>query len=85
MNNKTNAARAATLRRHVLSLRQHRGNLNHHLWFNNGSWWMHYTMHLPDFTKERVRRPLGTGELPLARSRRDAILRDLAASQKEAT
>ena len=52
------------------------GNPNHHLWFNNGTWWVHYTEHLPDFTKRRVRRSLHTGELGIARVLRDTILRE---------
>ena len=35
-------------------------NPDHHLWDNHGTWWCHYTEHLPDFTKRRVRRSLGT-------------------------
>ena len=35
---------------------RYRGNNPlHHLWNNNGTWWCHLTIHLPGFTKERVR------------------------------
>ena len=50
------------------------GNPNHHLWNNNGTWWIHYTEHLPDYTKRRVRRSLGTPNLQEARSIRDIQL-----------
>ena len=35
-------------------------NPNHHLWDNHGTWFLHYTVHPTPFTKERVRRSLGT-------------------------
>jgi hypothetical protein len=57
-----------------LAVRVGRGNRNHHLWNNNGTWWCHYTLHRPDFTKHRVRRSLGTAELAEARHRRDSFL-----------
>jgi hypothetical protein len=31
----------------------------HHLWLNNGTWWVHYTLNF-DFRTRRVRRSLGT-------------------------
>ena len=49
-------------------------NQNHHLFNNNGTWWMHWTEHLPDFTKRRVRVSLGTKDVGIARARRDAAL-----------
>ena len=48
-------------------------NPNHNLWLNNGVWWVHFTMHLPDYTARRVRRSLNTRSLDEARSRRDAL------------
>jgi hypothetical protein len=30
-------------------------NPDHHLWNNNGTFWCHYTLHFPDYTKRRVR------------------------------
>ncbi|MGA0133677.1 MAG: hypothetical protein ACO3ND_04905 [Opitutales bacterium] len=56
------------------SLRIDVGNPLHHLWNNNGTWWVHYTEHLPDFTKRRVRRSLGTRDQEEAVRRRDALL-----------
>lgn len=46
----------------------------HHLWNNNGTWWCHYTEHLPDFTKRRVRRNLHTSDSGIARVLRDSLL-----------
>lgn len=68
----------------VLSFRVRGHNQNHHLWFNNGSWWMHYTVHLPDGTKQRVRRSLRTRSIELAHARRDAILEEFGPARKEA-
>jgi len=50
------------------------GNANHHLWNNNGTWWCHFTLHLPDFTKRRLRRSLGTACLEEAKQTRDFLL-----------
>ena len=49
-------------------------NPNHHLWNNNGTWWLHYTEHLPDYTKRRVRLSLRTHSVSAARAIRDVIL-----------
>jgi hypothetical protein len=49
-------------------------NLNHHLWNNNGTWWLHYTEHLPDYTKRRVRVSLRTHNVRAARAMRDVLL-----------
>ena len=60
------------------SLRINRSNPNHHLFQNNGRiWWLHYTLHLPDYTVRRVRKSLGTDDLRLARERRDAAIEHL--------
>jgi hypothetical protein len=56
------------------ALRIRTANPNHHLWNNNGTWWTHYTLHLPDYTKKRVRRSLGTRSLTEARRKRDELL-----------
>jgi hypothetical protein len=50
------------------------GNPLHHLWKNNGTWWCHYTEHLPDYTKRRVRFSLHTSDPNLARVLRDSLL-----------
>ena len=57
-----------------LSLRVRPDNPFHHLWENHGTWWVHFTEHLPDFTKRRVRRSLGTKDPAEAIRRRDALL-----------
>ena len=62
-----------------LSVRVIQGNLNHHLWNNNGTWWLHYTLHLPDYTKRRIRKSLSTRSLEAARAKRDTFLTALAA------
>jgi len=50
---------------------------DHHLWNNNGTYWMHYTVHYSDFTAQRVRRSLRTRDLEEACLRRDAILAEV--------
>jgi hypothetical protein len=50
----------------------------HHLWNNNGTWWVHYTEHLPDYTKRRVRRSLHTTDSGIARVLRDSLLSEAA-------
>ncbi len=52
-------------------------NANHHLWNNHGTWFLHYTVHPTPFTKTRIRRSLGTRDLPTARERRDAFFAHL--------
>jgi hypothetical protein len=49
------------------------GNSDHHLWNNNGTWWCHYTEHLADYTKRRVRLSLHTHDLGVARVLRDTL------------
>ena len=58
----------------VISRRQKTAGANHHLWNNNGTWWLHCTIHLPDGTAERVRVNLKTDDPSSARLRRDNIL-----------
>ncbi|HWA10261.1 MAG TPA: hypothetical protein VG838_12480 [Opitutaceae bacterium] len=64
------------------ALRVHGGNPNHHLWNNHGTWFLHYTVHPTPFTKERIRRSLGTKDLSLARERRDAYFAHLGARMR---
>lgn len=54
-------------------------NQNHHLWNNHGTWFLHYTIHPTPFTKERIRRSLGTKDVEVARERRDSFFATLAA------
>ena len=53
-------------------------NPNHHLWDNHGTWFLHYTVHPTSFTKERIRRSLGTKDVRVARERRDTFFAHLA-------
>ncbi|MFT5125235.1 MAG: hypothetical protein ACI97B_003879 [Verrucomicrobiales bacterium] len=59
------------------SVRVNAGNLNHHLWNNHGDWWCHYTVHLPDYSVERIRLSLKTADLAEARARRDRLFAGL--------
>jgi len=58
----------------VASLRILADNPDHHLWNNNGTFWCHYTLHLPNYTKRRVRQSLGTDCVERARKLRDKVL-----------
>ncbi len=58
---------------HILSLRITDHHPDHHLWNNHGTWWCHFTVHRPDFTKVRVRRSLGTRQREEARQIRDFL------------
>ena len=55
------------------SIRVDRDNVAHHLWCNNGTWWVHFTVHF-DHRKRRVRKSLQTHLLTEAIVRRDEIL-----------
>ena len=59
-------------------------NQNHHLWNNHGTWFLHYTIHPTPFTKERIRRSLGTKDVEVARDRRDSFFATLAADAAKA-
>ncbi len=65
---------------HGISIRVSDGNPNHHIWNNNGIWWLHYTVYPTAYTAERVRSSLRTRSLDIARDRRDRLFRDLKAS-----
>ena len=56
------------------SVRLRLSNPNHHLWNNNGTWYLHYTVHPTPLTKSRVRVSLETKDLEVARRRRDEKL-----------
>jgi hypothetical protein len=55
------------------SIRVDHANALHHLWCNNGTWWVHYTVHF-DHRKRRIRRSLQTRSLTEAILRRDSLL-----------
>jgi len=61
------------------ALRINPDNANHHLWNNHGTWWVHYTIHQPDYTKRRVRVSLETRSRNEARQRRDTLFAHLEA------
>lgn len=65
--------------RPVLAIRDCSENPNHHIWDNNGIWFVHYTLHPTPLTAERVRRSLRTRDVREARRRRDALFAKLAA------
>ena len=67
-----------TMKAPTLSVRVNRKNPDHHLWNNHGTWWLHYTLHMADFTKRRVRKSLGTHDVDEARTRRDELFANLA-------
>ena len=50
---------------------------DHHLWRNGRLWWVAFTVHLPGWQKERVRRLARHRDLAEARRRRDELLRAL--------
>ena len=68
--------------RGFLSARIDDTNRFHHLWNNNGTWWVHYTLHW-DCRKRRIRRSLKTGEAVEAIARRDALFARLAEEGEE--
>ncbi|MEX0670840.1 MAG: hypothetical protein WD060_10335 [Pirellulales bacterium] len=59
------------------SIRVDHTNPLHHLWCNNGTWWIHYTLHFAG-RKRRIRRSLGTPAIDVALHRRDELLTRLA-------
>lgn len=65
----------------TLAIRTDHSNPNHHLWNNNGTWFVHYTIHPDQFTAERVRVSLKTKDVREARVRRDAILKSTGKEQ----
>ena len=67
----------STITTPVLRIRVSADNPNHHLWNNNGTWFLHYTVYPTPFTKERIRRSLGTKDLNVDRERRDSFFQQL--------
>jgi hypothetical protein len=60
-----------------LAVRNRGNNYNHHLWNNNGTWFVHYTIHPTPITKQRIRCSLGIKSLAEARRRRDELFERL--------
>jgi hypothetical protein len=61
---------------HLSSRSTHSGS-GHNLWNNNGTWWVHYTLHF-DCRKRRIRRSLKTRSLDEAIRRRDELFDRIA-------
>ncbi|MFP4166976.1 MAG: hypothetical protein ACLFUF_07420 [Opitutales bacterium] len=59
------------------SVRIQAQNPDHHLYNNNGTWWLHYTSYPTPITSRRIRRSLRTRDLETARRRRDNVLAQL--------
>ena len=68
----------------TLAVRFSRSNANHHLWNNNGTWFIHYVVYYPDGKKERFRDSLGTKSLAEARRLRDEFFAMRTTSETEA-
>ncbi len=61
----------------VLAIRTDCGNPNHHLWNNNGTWFVHYTVYPTPITKQRVRKSLRTKSVDEAREKRDILFKEM--------
>ncbi len=68
----------------ILSARQRTHGPNHHIWNNNGSWWLHATVHLPDYTSKRLRINLRTRDVIAARRERDRIFAEMRQERSSA-
>jgi hypothetical protein len=55
-----------------LSIRTNPANRRHHIWCNNGTWWVAYVLHFSG-RKRRIRRSLGTPCVDEAIRRRDEL------------
>ena len=60
-----------------LAIRVSRDKTNHHIWNNNGTWWIDFTMRSENGSTKRHRISLKTTDLEKARSKRDRILNAL--------
>ncbi len=56
-----------------LSLRTDDRNPNHHLWNNNGTWFVHYTVSNEGYSGQRYRESLNTHDVREARKLRDQL------------
>ncbi len=65
------------------SIRIRTQNPDHHLYNNNGFWWLHYTSYPTRVTTKRIRRSLKTRNLTVARERRDIFLASLFQENNE--
>ena len=62
-----------------LATRRSDSNPDHHLWNNNRTWWLHFTLRNVSGAKTRHRVSLRTRDLETARASRDRILTALRA------
>lgn len=63
-------------------LRVDENNPNHHLWNNNGTWWIHYTVYPSPVTAERRRSSLRTKDVIEARNKRDQYFKEILDKDK---
>ena len=56
-----------------LAIRIDPENSDHHIYNNNGTFWIHYTVYPTPITAERVRKSLKTKDIRVARRRRNEI------------
>jgi hypothetical protein len=64
-----------------LAIRVDETNPNHHLWNNNGTWWLHYTVYPTPVTTERRRISLRTKCIQHARDKRDKLFGTLSSEK----
>lgn len=57
-----------------LSRHRHYGP-DHHIWDNNGTWWMHFSLERRRGPARRVRLSLHTASRKIARERRDLLMK----------
>lgn len=69
----------------ILTVRINRSNPNHHLWNNNGTWFIHYILSCSDGKKERIRESLETKSVDEARRLRDEFFAQQVTSRKRRT
>ena len=62
----------------VLAIRTDGDNPNHHLWNNNGTWFVNYTVYPTPITKQRVRKTLKTKCVHEARRKRDVLFKQMS-------
>ena len=65
----------------IVAVRVNPANPRHHLWNNNGTWFVHYTVHPTPLTKQRLRFSLCTKRIDEARRKRDRLLYQLASGR----
>ena len=63
-----------------LAIRIDNDNQNHHLWNNNGTWFIHFTHHPNKLQAQRIRRSLKVHE---ARLRRDQFFGSFKSNQRQ--